>query len=149
MRCERNPDVAYVPKRYRVLASQSASKHGPLLMKPRIAILDISDVKVGEVFGVDWVHTYWNAYQRADQRFSGMMIRENVDEAALLVIMPTDYRLTGYRLQVTMEGKGELYEFAGPRIVYVSDDQSFVYWQVLEPQAGLYYQLAWDWEPRE
>lgn len=148
IRCERNPDVRYDPGPFKVVYSESQKMRGGLSMRPAMAKLDISDVPVGETFGVDWVQTYWNAYQRNDQRFTGMEIRQNVDEAKILAIAPEGSMMSKVRLQVAREGDKPPEVYQGPKVLYIAPDKSYVYWQILEPKAGQYYRLAFQLEPR-
>ncbi|REK21214.1 MAG: serine/threonine protein kinase [Planctomycetota bacterium] len=145
LRCEPHPESSYVPQDFHVLGRMRPTQLDDLEMKTRQLVVDVSDVRSGQVFGLQGVYTYWNAFQRDDQRWTGTQVHSQAVKVAFLAIMPDDRPFTRYRLEVRQR-EGEPFEsFDGEEIVFEDPDHQFIYWEIHEPQPGAFYRIAWDW----
>ena len=110
-------------------------------MKTRHLEIDIRDVAVGDEFSVESRTSFWNAFQDKDQTWVGAMVHQPILNASFLVVLPADRPYKTFRLRAAEIDGDQEFEYEGEQLIFEAEDQTWLYWEIVEPDAGFVYQV--------
>jgi hypothetical protein len=132
-------------ERAREILQEQASFVGARSTKVRQLVVDVDDVAVGEEFIVKTKATYVNSLQDPKDRWIGAIGYPRSDRIRIVVLLPIDRPLKGYRLQTAPSTRDEPQEYFGPRRLIESEDMLSLMWEVPNPESGFVYSVVMDW----
>jgi len=126
------------PDRARVLAHDSAAA------KVRHLVFDVRDVPVDQEFTLRFQSTLWNAFPRAEDQRLDMVGIDGATKSSILILFPDERPLGEYQLRHAPPAQ-DFGPYTGPLIAFPAEDNSWLYWEVPNPQANHTYRVHWTW----
>jgi hypothetical protein len=139
MRCQSHP------QNFRVVGQKALGFVGANRTKVRQMIVDVRDVPVESEFSVQTSVTFWNSLQGKDDLWFGAMGYESSFKVSLLIIFPAGRPFTSYQLKVAPTTTEKPVAYTDRKILLLSEERDWVYWEIPKPKAGHVYLLYWTW----
>lgn len=113
----------------------------------RQIVLDIASIRLNEEFTTFVEGSYWDAFESPDQRWVGFLSYAAVAKGSILVLFPDSPRIKKFELTVVPQTdvKMEPQPYDGEGFLYAAPDDSFVYWEILNPKWNHVYKISWQW----
>lgn len=129
----------------REILQDQTSFVGARSTRVRQLVVDVDDITVSDEFIVKMKATYVDSLQDPKDRWIGAIGYPRSDRIRIVVLMPIDRPLKGFRLQTAPSTRDEPQEYSGPRRLIESDDGLSLMWEVPNPEAGFVYSVVMDW----
>jgi hypothetical protein len=133
------------PGGYRVVAQKSAGLVGGKHTLVRQMIVDVRKVPVHAEFSVQVLAVYWNGLQKEDDLWFGAIGYEHSFKVSLLIVFPLEKPVKDFQLMVAPTREEKPHAFEGRKILLVSEQRDWLYWEIPTPEAGHVYSLHWTW----
>lgn len=136
--CEDCPGPAYE------VGEDSLVQVGGQTMKARQLVVDVSEVEVDSEFDLDIRCTFWNAFEKEDQRWVGVMIRDRPFKVSFLIIFREDQTVQKYKLRVADIDGQNIRDYEGEQLLIEGDGGRFLFWEIMNPQPQHVYRIDWE-----
>jgi hypothetical protein len=111
-------------------------------------LFDISDLKLEEETTIDYTATYWNAFQSADQLWTGLRVLYQTDRAKLAIIFPPTKHPASDTIKFYYHDNKD-HDLDNVEGATLEKDEggrvSRLTWVILSPSTDRSYRVRWDW----
>ena len=133
------------PQSAKVVAPKEQAVVGNLAMTSSFLGFDTRDIPVNEEFDCHSITTYWDALQRPEELWFGVIGYQGSYKVSMLMLFPKDRPYSSFDLMVAKRGDPNPRTYAGKKIICESSDHRWLYWEIPSPEADHVYQLHWKW----
>ena len=139
----------------RVLAPNPSTARGFVLraqvnvgreaMKRRQVRADVSALPIGSEFDTRIESVYFGSLQSHDEQWFGVVGNGESVKVAMLMLFPEAKPFRAFELKVAPTRNAPPEPYTGPVITFAGEDKSWLYWEIVSPQAGFVYRVDWEW----
>ena len=137
--------LAPAPERARGFALRAPINVGHEAMKRRQVHADIAAVPVGAEFDTRVESAYYGSLQTAAEQWFGVVGNGDSVKVAMLMLFPEAKPFRKYELKVAPTRNAPPEPYTGPVITFAGEDRSWLYWEIVSPEAGFVYRVDWEW----
>ncbi len=133
------------PQTAKVVALKKPVLVGKQAMISSFLGFDTRDIPINEEFDCHSITTYWDALQRREEQWFGVIGYPGSYKVSMLLLFPEDKPYSTIALMTAKRGEPNPRVYTGKMIVYESPDHRWLYWEIPSPEAEHVYQLHWRW----
>jgi hypothetical protein len=134
------------PQTATVVAPTKSVAVGNQTLRSSFLVFDTRDIPVNEEFDCHSITTYWDALQRPDEQWFGVIGYQSSYKVSMLMLFPQDKPYSAFKLKTAKRGEPTSQVYTGKKIVYEDSDHRWLYWEIPSPEAEQVYQLHWQWD---
>lgn len=133
------------PTTARGFALRAQVNVGREAMKRRQVRADVSAIPVGSEFDTRIESVYFGSLQSHDEQWFGVVGNGESVKVAMLMLFPEAKPFRTFELKVAPTRNAPPEPYTGPVITFAGEDNSWLYWEIVSPQAGFVYRVDWEW----
>jgi len=136
------------PQTARLVVPREKERVDTQLMKASYLGVDVRDVPLNQEFEIQTVGTYWCSLQSPADWWFGVIGYRGGLRVSMLVLFPKHLPYTNDSrdaLRVARPGEETAVAFTGEKTIYESQDRTWFYWEIPEPQHNHVYKFYWTW----
>jgi hypothetical protein len=133
------------PHTARVVAPKGRSSVADQSMISNFMVIDIKDIPINAEFNCHSITTYWDALQRPEEWWFGVIGYSGSYKVSMLMLFPENRPYSNFQLTIAKRGESSSQPYTGKKIVYESAEHRWLYWEIPSPEAEHVYQLHWQW----
>ncbi len=133
------------PQTAKVMAPKERAVVGQQAMISRFLGFDIRDIPINAEFDCHSISTYWDALQRPDELWFGVIGYPGSYKVSMLMLFPEHRPYSSFELMTVKRGEPDPRVYTGRKIVYEDPGHRWLYWEIPSPEAEHVYQLRWQW----
>lgn len=129
----------------RLVSPKKLSQVGRQSMKVQQLHLDVKDIALRGEFDRHIRATYFGSLQKPEDLWFGVIGTGEAIRVVMLMLFPEDHPFKSYELRVAPTRQADPVPYTGPRIIFASKENKWLYWEISKPEAGYVYRVDWSW----